>query len=99
MNRCNDLNFLMSNLTGTPKININDGLYIESWVKTPDDIEDFLENLKFKVTQCSEEYIQRIELAASKAQDANESLEEEQGEQGRLNRIIASLNYDEVSTQ
>ena len=95
---CNDLNSLISKLPGTPKINVNDGLYIESWVKTPDDILDYLEVLKANVAQCSEEYIQRIKLAASKAQDANESLKEEPGEQGRLNRIIASLNFDEAIT-
>ncbi|MCW9014788.1 MAG: hypothetical protein OQL06_13505 [Gammaproteobacteria bacterium] len=96
---CYDFNSMMSKFPGTPKINEKDGLYIESWVKAPDDIVDYLEQLKIKVAQCSEEYIQRIELATRKAQDANASLKEEPGEQGRLNRIIASLNFDEVKLQ
>ena len=91
---CIDLNALISKLPGTAKINVSDGLYIESWVKTPDDIVDYLELLKCNVAKCTEDYIQRIEDASRTAQDANELVKEESGEQGRLNRIIASLNFD-----
>ena len=96
---CKDFNALVSKYPGTPKLNEKVGLYIESWVKTPDDIVDYLEQLKAKVAQCSKEYIQRIELATRNAQDANDSISEGTGEQGRLNKIIASLNFDEVKTQ
>ena len=96
---CKDFNSLMSKQPGTPKIDAKQGLYIESWVKTPDEIVTHLEQLKAKVAQCSDEYIERIELAARNAVGANASLSEETGEQGRLNRIIAALDFDEVMTQ
>ena len=95
---CKDFNALMSKYSGTPKINVVDGMYIESWVKTSDEIVDYLEQLKAKVAQCSKEYIRRIELAMLNAQDANVAIGEESGEQGRLNKIIASLNYDTINT-
>lgn len=97
---CKDFNALMSKYPGSPKINVKVGLFIESWVKTPDEIEDFLAQLKVKVEQCSQEYIERIELATRNSQNENASLkDEESGEQGRLNRIIASLNFDVVTIQ
>lgn len=60
----------------------------------PDEIVEYLEQLKAKVTQCSNQYIERIELSARNAVNANVSLSEETGEQGRLNRIIAALKFD-----
>ncbi len=96
---CKDFNNLVSKFPGTPKINTKDGLFIEAWVKTPDDIVDFLEQLKMKVAQCSKEFIERIELASRNTQNANASISEETGEQGRLNKIIASLNFDDIKVQ
>lgn len=97
---CKDFNALMSKYPGSPKINVKDRLFIEAWVKTPDEIVDYFGELKAKVEQCSCEYIERIEQATRNAQDKNASkLNEVSGEQGRLNRIIASLDFDEVTIQ
>ncbi|HEY9051966.1 MAG TPA: hypothetical protein VIQ03_10510 [Gammaproteobacteria bacterium] len=96
---CKDFNALVSKYPGTPKLNEKVGLYIESWVKTPDDIVDYLEQLKDKVAQCTRQYIERVELATRNAQDANDSINEGTGEQGRLNKIIASLNFDDAKTE
>ena len=65
--------------------------------KSPDDIAVFLEQLKGKVTECSNEYIKRIELSIQNANKINNvSLAEDTGEQGRLNKIIAALNFDNI---
>ena len=92
---CQDFNGLMSKHPGRPKIKEKEGLFIEGWVKTPDDIVLFLEVLKEKVALCSQQYIDRIQLALRKANEANTSVAGETGEQGRLNRIIAGLSFDD----
>lgn len=90
---CKDFNGLLSRHPGRPKIKENEGMYIEAWVKTPDDIPPFLDLLKGKIKECSQQYIERIELAARRSDDANANLAGESGEQGRLNRIIAGLDF------
>lgn len=96
---CNDFNALLSKHPTSPRIKEKEGLYIETWVKTPDEIVAFLALLKDKVTDCSRKYVERIELSKRNAVAANASLGEETGEQGRLNGIIAALNFDECKIQ
>lgn len=96
---CSDFNGLLARNPATPKIKEKEGLYIEAWVRTPDEIAALLKLLKDKVIECNRQYIERIELATRKANSANSSLAQEEGEQGRLNRIIAALDFDEVITQ
>lgn len=91
---CHEFNALMSKHPGKPNIKESEGLYIEGWVKSADDIPPFLELLKDRVAVCSRQYIDRIELAARKTRDSNASVSQESGEQGRLNRIIAALDFD-----
>jgi hypothetical protein len=93
---CNDFNMLMSKQPGSPKIKQKEGLYIESWVKTPDMIVDYLELLKTKVTLCSDMYIERIEQAARVNKNNAMSGIAEDSPQGRLNKIIEELVFDEV---
>jgi len=95
---CKDLNGLMSQHSCTPKIKEAEGLYIEAWVRTPDEIDDVLEQLKENIATCTNEYIERIERSYLNTNDANATTSEEEGEQGRLNKIIASLNYDDAIT-
>jgi hypothetical protein len=93
---CADFNALMSKHPGSPKIKQKEGLYIESWVKTPELIVDYLELLKKNVTLCSNLYIERIEQAARDTKSTDVSGVTEDSPQGRLNKIIAELVYDEV---
>ena len=92
---CNDFNALMSKYPGSPKIKQKEGLYIESWVKTSDLIVDYLELLKKNVTLCSDMYIERIEQAARDTKSNDISGVAEDSQQGRLNKIIAGLVYDD----
>jgi hypothetical protein len=96
---CNDFNALLSKHPGKPRIKEKEGLFIDAWVKAPEDIVPFLELLKGKITECSETYIERIEASIRKEDDDNGTTMEESGEQGRLNQIIASLDFDEVPSQ
>lgn len=92
---CRDLNNLMSKHPSTPKVDEKEGLYITSWVRSPDEIASLLKELKEKIYACSCEYINRIELSTRNASDANDSLSGAGGEQGRLNQIIADLDFSD----
>jgi hypothetical protein len=90
---CEDFNRLVSKWEYTVKIKPAAGLFIETWVRNPDEVEGSYAALKKAVISCNEDYIARIEAAASVAAGATDASQEE-GEQGRLNRIIAGLDFD-----
>lgn len=94
---CNAFNSLLAKHTSTPKIKPEEGLFIEAWVRSPDAIAEILDLLKNTVTECNRQYIERIELAArSSGADSNLLAQQETGEQGRLNAIIAALDFNEI---
>lgn len=95
---CYAFNTLLSKHTATPKIKEGEGLFIESYVRTADEIPPFLALLKAKISECNRQYIERIELAARTAGNINSALALEAGEQGKLNRIIAALDFGETTT-
>ncbi len=93
---CHEFNTLLAKHPSTPKIKEKEGLYIEGWVRNPDEIVTYLDTLKAKVKECTDSYIVQIERSAMAAASSNDALTHEAGEQGRLNRIIAALKYDDV---
>jgi len=97
---CKDFNALLSKHPTTPRIKEKEGLYIEAWVRSPDEITALLKQLKNTVAECSRRYIERVELSMRNSNDANALLARQgSGEQGRLNRIIAELDFDDVKMQ
>jgi len=88
-----DFNGLLSKSEFPAKIQIAEGLYIETWVRTPDEVTEQFELLKSKVAECNERYIARTMLSRGDRDAKNSSLEGETGEQGRLNRIVAGLEF------
>ena len=91
-----DFKELMADHPSKAKVDEKNGLFINGWVRTPDEIASFLDLLKQKVEQCSRQYINRIESSVRASGESNESMvQEETGEQGRLNKIIAGLKFDE----
>jgi len=95
---CHEFNALLSKHPSTPKIKEQEGVYIEAWVRTPDEIVPLLAALKAKVAECTRQYIERIDQSARDASNVSKAAEGETGEQGRLNRIIASLDFSDVET-
>lgn len=91
---CEDFNRLVSKRKYNVKVEPADGLFIETWVRKPDEIAAVLDALKDAIKTCNEDYIARIkaESAAAAAQGVKP---EDEGEQGRLNRIIAGLKFDD----
>ena len=94
---CRNLNDLLAKDTDNSKIKETEGVFIETWVRTPDEIVDLLEMLKLNVAEGPRQYIERIELAQHNSSDANNNLAQETGEQGRLNEIVATLEFDEIT--
>ncbi|MFC1748710.1 hypothetical protein ACFL2V_07865 [Pseudomonadota bacterium] len=92
---CHEFNSLLAKHPSTPKIKEKEGLYIETWVRSADEIITLLELLKVKVKQCSLNFIENIESSARDADAASSTLSHETGEQGRLNEIIAGLDFGE----
>lgn len=100
MDWCKEFNALLSKHPSTPRIKDKEGLYIEAWVRTPDEIAALLKQLKDTVAECSRQYIERVELSLRNAGDANALLAQQgAGEQGRLNRIIADLDFGDIKAQ
>lgn len=86
-------NDLMAKHPYAPKVPLPDGMYIETWVRNPDEIAPLLDQLKRAVAECTREYIESIERSVRVASAAAAAVTEESGEQGRLNRIIAGLDF------
>jgi hypothetical protein len=92
---CAAFNDLTAKRQYTVKLEPDEGLYIETWVRKPEEIEAVLENLKNAVSQCSEEYEQRVRAEAKAAAQQGDIGSADEGEQGRLNRIILGLRFDD----
>jgi len=75
------------------KIDTKECLFIETWVRSPDQIAAHLEMLKTAVAQCNARYIKKIEARERDRDGANDRLAQEAGPQGELNRIIAALDF------
>jgi len=96
---CKDFNALLSKHPTAPKIKEKEGLFIEAWVRTPDEIITLLDRLKETVIECTRLYIERIEQLRKNASSENALLaQQDSGEQGRLNKIIAALDFGNVQS-
>ena len=89
---CDHFNHLVAKREYPVKIDAATGLFIETWVRKPDEIESVLEGLKEAVTRCNQEYIARV-LAEANSAAAMQDNVDDTGEQGNLNRIIAGLDF------
>ena len=74
-------------------INLDECLYIETWVRTPAEIAAHLQTLKKLVAECNARYVARIEASRRDEAHGLDHLRNEEGPQGALNRIIAELDF------
>lgn len=92
---CVGFNDLLVKHEYAPKINAEEGLFIETWARNPDEIVALFNILKEKVAECTAQYIEKIAISKRASDSDNELLQKEGGgEQGRLNKIIAGLDFD-----
>ena len=60
-----------------------------------EEIEGLLEELIAAVKICTQEYIERIEKSARDNMADGDDIQHAGGEQGRLNKIIAGLDFSD----
>ncbi len=92
---CEDFNRIVAKKKSPAKIDSAIGLYIETYVRKPEEVESALAFLKESVKICTQEYIERIMAENSAAAAASGNTPSDEGEQGKLNKIIAALNYED----
>lgn len=92
---CIGFNELLVKHEYTPKIKTNEGLFIEAWVRRPDEIVGLFQILKQSVTESTALYIEKIAVSQRDAV-SNSALAQKEGdsEQGLLNKVIAGLDFD-----
>lgn len=96
---CKDLNYLFTLQVSTANATITEkeGIFIKTWVRTSDEILALFDQLKVTITECTRLYIERIQLAAQQSGNSSPTQTNESSEQANLNRVLASLDFDEKS--
>jgi len=92
---CEDFNALGRKVNPSPKIDINKGLHIESYVNNMNLIATHLVAVKALLLECSRQYQEKADEKARKLAASNVSLQGEDGEQLKLNEIVAALSFDD----
>lgn len=90
---CDDFNTLVSKGEYSAKIEPKEGVFIDTWVRKVDEVEPAFERLKAAVATCTLGYIARMEAEANAAVREGGGPLADDGEQGRLNRILADLKF------
>ena len=91
---CEEFNALASRLSPPAKINKSKGLFIETYVRDMNNIPEHLETVKDRIIVWSAEHTERFRQRELAAAEATTALQGNQGEQGKLNAIIAELKFD-----
>ena len=92
---CEDFNALAKDLVPPVKIDKNIRGFIDAYVRDMNQIPVHLTRIKKKITACNEQYIEGIRLKELAAAEKNASLHQEDGEQRKLNSIVAALKFDD----
>lgn len=92
---CEDFNKLGNQITPPVKIKPGEGVFLETYVRDVEHIQDHLNKIKEKIRSCSDQYLQKekqrlLELAAKNAELHGGV----SAKQNALNLIIAGLNYE-----
>lgn len=90
---CHDFMSRQSSLDYKSTINTDECLYIETWVRKPEEIAGHLKTLKEIVAGCNARFIEKIQASERDRDGDNEKLLKEDGPQGQLNRIVAGLDF------
>ncbi|MCW8900936.1 MAG: hypothetical protein OQK75_02855 [Gammaproteobacteria bacterium] len=90
---CKDFNTILATLSSSATIEEKKGLFINTWVRTTDEIAPLLEELKKSIIECTQQYIERIARENQLVINHDAAAAADTSAQGQLNRIIASLNF------
>lgn len=93
---CEDFNMLIGKRQYPVKINPSAGLFIETWVRLPAEINTTLDDIKKVITACNDGYIARIEAEARAVNKANADSKNAAGvAQAELDSIIEALDFSD----
>lgn len=92
---CEDFNALGRRITPSPKINKAQGECIETYVKDMALIPAHLAEVKQVVSECNRQYQQKLDDKARALAASNANLQGQDGEQYKLNQIVAALDFDD----
>jgi hypothetical protein len=90
---CEDFVDHLSKVDFPVKIDTKECLYIETWVRTQNEIVGHLQTLKKAVAECNARYIEKIRASERDRDGDIDALARESGPQGQLNRLIAALDF------
>jgi hypothetical protein len=91
---CKDFNLMFEKYKYSARIDFNKGLFIETWVRKMEEIAPHFELLKTKIIACNEISLQKQAALDLKLLGNKQDVSAAQGEQLRLNEVIAGLSYD-----
>jgi len=91
---CEDFNRLVAKYKYTTKIDPKEGLFIESWVRNSDEINDLFGPLKRVIEQCNVEYIAKVNERAGIKVDTGPVIIVSPA-QKELNEVAAALDFEE----
>lgn len=91
---CEDLNKLGHQIEPPFKIDKNKGIVVETWVRDMNLIPQHLEKIKIKITECNEQYLEKLRLKALSLAAKNASTNGQTSKQGQLDLIVGALKFE-----
>ena len=91
---CEDFNALGRQFNPAVKIDKSAGDCVETYVNDMANIQSQLDSIKQTVQECNAQYLEKIRQREADQVASNAALQGEEGEQSKLNRIVAGLNFD-----
>ncbi len=90
---CKSFNDLVAKGKYPIKINPEKGQFIETWVRTPEEVEPAFNAIKANLKLCIEQYIAKIN-AQTQASNKDSAQQTVSPLQARLNEVVAGLKFD-----
>ncbi len=90
---CDAFNDALKNASFPAKVNPKDGLFIDTWVRKPQEIPALFQRLKLGVSTATQSHLKRID-DANRAQRLATPTLQDSTEQRLLDQILADLVFD-----
>jgi hypothetical protein len=91
---CEDFNILGHQITPPVKINPANGIFVETYVRDVNQIQEHLNKIKDKIKLCIEKFLEKERQKQLALAEKSANLHGTSSKQDELNKIIAQLNYE-----
>ena len=91
VNWCQDFNRLLEGAIPSVHIKVDGGLFIETWVRKPEEIQGHITSIQEKVRAVNEQYENRL---IEKQKQFDKSIQEQSQLQEKIDSIVDSLKFD-----